>query len=184
MSDQLEVRRALMARGRWTPCRSPLHPCAVQPIPVRSQEITRVLTTHGIAWTGQQHRDRLALVQALDPAGNLVVITAAPASVHPSEFSVGPPLSASPSGGKRKTIAVLTSGGDAAGMNAALRAIVRAAIARNCNVYAIHEGYQGEARAGAAHCCGVTMRTCTYVSRDSPAAPRTLRQAWLTGATR
>lgn len=42
-----------------------------------------------------------------------------------------------------RTIGVLTSGGDAPGMNAALRAVVRAAIARNAKVYAIEEGYQG-----------------------------------------
>jgi 6-phosphofructokinase 1 len=42
-----------------------------------------------------------------------------------------------------KRIAVLTSGGDAQGMNAAVRAVVRAAIDRGAEVYAIYEGYQG-----------------------------------------
>ncbi len=42
-----------------------------------------------------------------------------------------------------KRIAVLTSGGDAQGMNAALRAIVRTAIERGCEIFAIYEGYQG-----------------------------------------
>lgn len=42
-----------------------------------------------------------------------------------------------------KTIAVLTSGGDAPGMNAAVRAVVRTALDRGLNVYAIYEGYQG-----------------------------------------
>lgn len=41
------------------------------------------------------------------------------------------------------TIAILTSGGDAPGMNAAVRAVVRAALARGVDVYAIYEGYQG-----------------------------------------
>ena len=40
-------------------------------------------------------------------------------------------------------IGVLTSGGDAQGMNAAVRAVVRTAIARGAEVYAIYEGYQG-----------------------------------------
>jgi 6-phosphofructokinase len=40
-------------------------------------------------------------------------------------------------------IGVLTSGGDAPGMNAALRAIVRTAIERGAEVYAIKEGYKG-----------------------------------------
>lgn len=40
-------------------------------------------------------------------------------------------------------IAVLTSGGDAPGMNAAVRAVVRTALAHGADVYAIYEGYQG-----------------------------------------
>jgi 6-phosphofructokinase 1 len=44
---------------------------------------------------------------------------------------------------KRISLAVLTSGGDASGMNAAVRAVVRTAITKNLDVYAIYEGYQG-----------------------------------------
>ena len=40
-------------------------------------------------------------------------------------------------------IGVHTSGGDAPGMNAALRAVVRTALNRGVAVYAIYEGYQG-----------------------------------------
>src|SRR6186997_2327895 len=40
-------------------------------------------------------------------------------------------------------IGVLTSGGDAPGMNAALRAVVRTALSHGVAVYAIAEGYQG-----------------------------------------
>lgn len=46
------------------------------------------------------------------------------------------------------TIGVLTSGGDAPGMNAALRAVVRTAINRGVNVYAIYEGYRGMVEGG------------------------------------
>ena len=42
-----------------------------------------------------------------------------------------------------KTIGVLTSGGDAPGMNAAVRAVVRAALAKNMKVYGIRRGYNG-----------------------------------------
>lgn len=42
-----------------------------------------------------------------------------------------------------KTIGVLTSGGDAPGMNAAIRAVVRTALARGINVKGIKKGYQG-----------------------------------------
>jgi len=42
-----------------------------------------------------------------------------------------------------KRIAVLTSGGDAQGMNAAVRAVVRTAIDRGIEVFAIYEGYKG-----------------------------------------
>ncbi|XOW49150.1 6-phosphofructokinase [Staphylococcus haemolyticus] len=42
-----------------------------------------------------------------------------------------------------KKIAVLTSGGDSPGMNAAVRAVVRKAIYNNIEVYGIYQGYQG-----------------------------------------
>lgn len=42
-----------------------------------------------------------------------------------------------------KTIGVLTSGGDAPGMNAAIRAVVRKAIMNGVNVKGIKKGYQG-----------------------------------------
>ncbi|MFT3891294.1 MAG: 6-phosphofructokinase [Anaerolineales bacterium] len=42
-----------------------------------------------------------------------------------------------------KRIGVLTSGGDAQGMNAAVRSVVRTALDRGAEVYAIYEGYQG-----------------------------------------
>ncbi|MBS7302811.1 MAG: 6-phosphofructokinase [Lachnospiraceae bacterium] len=42
-----------------------------------------------------------------------------------------------------KTIGVLTSGGDAPGMNAAIRAVIRKAIMNGVNVKGIKKGYQG-----------------------------------------
>ena len=42
-----------------------------------------------------------------------------------------------------RTIGVLTSGGDAPGMNAAIRAVVRQAIARGKKVKGIKRGYAG-----------------------------------------
>ncbi|MCX4305602.1 MAG: 6-phosphofructokinase [Acetatifactor sp.] len=44
---------------------------------------------------------------------------------------------------KIKTVAVLTSGGDAPGMNAAIRSVVRTAISRNLKVKGIKKGYNG-----------------------------------------
>ncbi|HVO13506.1 MAG TPA: 6-phosphofructokinase [Vicinamibacteria bacterium] len=47
-----------------------------------------------------------------------------------------------------RTIAVLTSGGDAPGMNAAVRAVVRTALARGVRVFAVREGYEGAVAGG------------------------------------
>ena len=44
---------------------------------------------------------------------------------------------------KIKTIGVLTSGGDAPGMNAAIRSVVRTAIAYGIKVKGIQKGYAG-----------------------------------------
>lgn len=42
-----------------------------------------------------------------------------------------------------KRIGILTSGGDAQGMNAAVRAIVRSTLDKGAEVYAVYEGYRG-----------------------------------------
>jgi 6-phosphofructokinase 1 len=42
-----------------------------------------------------------------------------------------------------RRLAVFTSGGDAPGMNAAVRAVVRTALHRGAEVFAVYEGYQG-----------------------------------------
>ncbi len=49
---------------------------------------------------------------------------------------------------ERKKIAVLTSGGDAQGMNAAVRSVVRTALDSGVDIYAIYEGYQGMVEGG------------------------------------
>lgn len=48
-----------------------------------------------------------------------------------------------------KRLGVLTSGGDAPGMNAALRAVVRTGLELGAEVFAIYEGYQGMIDGGA-----------------------------------
>ncbi len=50
----------------------------------------------------------------------------------------------------RPAVAVLTSGGDAQGMNAVVRAVVRTAIRAGADVYAVYEGLQGLVDGGAA----------------------------------
>lgn len=47
-----------------------------------------------------------------------------------------------------KRIAVLTSGGDAQGMNSAVRAVVRTALDKGAEMYAIYEGYKGLVEGG------------------------------------
>jgi len=42
-----------------------------------------------------------------------------------------------------KNVAILTSGGDAPGMNAAIRAFVRYAIYKELNVFGVERGYDG-----------------------------------------
>ena len=56
-------------------------------------------------------------------------------------------LAAKP-GPEKKAIAVMTSGGDAQGMNSNVRAIVRSAIFKGCRAFVIMEGYEGLVRGG------------------------------------
>ena len=48
----------------------------------------------------------------------------------------------------RPKLGILTSGGDAQGMNAAVRAVVRSALTAGADVFAIYEGYQGMIEGG------------------------------------
>ncbi|PFH52956.1 hypothetical protein AMATHDRAFT_55841 [Amanita thiersii Skay4041] len=48
-------------------------------------------------------------------------------------------------------IAVLTSGGDSAGMNAVVRAVVKAGIIHGCETWVVREGYEGLVRGNAAY---------------------------------
>ncbi|MGN1114832.1 MAG: 6-phosphofructokinase [Oscillospiraceae bacterium] len=71
-----------------------------------------------------------------------------------------------------KTIGVLTSGGDAPGMNAAVRAVTRAALKKGFKVLGIERGYNGlingEVREmGARSVSGIIQRggTCLYTAR-------------------
>lgn len=49
-----------------------------------------------------------------------------------------------------KTLAVMTSGGDSPGMNAAIRAVVRRALDYGLRVYGVHDGYEGLVKGGEA----------------------------------
>lgn len=102
----------------------------------------------------------------LDPVGNLIGFTCSQnaltlkpkANKLEKEKAVHSPpgaLSSSPSnvtpiveGAVLRNIGVMTSGGDAPGMNACVRAVVRAAIYKGCNAFAVMEGYEGLVRGG------------------------------------
>lgn len=95
-----------------------------------------------------------------DPLGTLVGFTAKAnpfTRVRPSVGMLGTSKTEqmmeilsrpSTASGKRKRIGVMTSGGDAPGMNAAVRAVVRMTIAKGCEAYAIYEGYEGLVKGG------------------------------------
>ncbi|KAI9282843.1 6-phosphofructokinase [Umbelopsis sp. AD052] len=91
-------------------------------------------------------------IYTVDPLGNVIAFTnkASPFSsslldrYHPKHEGVPPTIElASRHFGQRKKIGVLTSGGDAPGMNACVRAVVRYGITKGCDIFAIYEGYQG-----------------------------------------
>ncbi|RFU33109.1 hypothetical protein B7463_g3223, partial [Scytalidium lignicola] len=50
--------------------------------------------------------------------------------------------------GRKRRIAMMTSGGDSPGMNAATRAVVRMGTEKDCEIYCIYEGYEGLVRGG------------------------------------
>ncbi|VBB29938.1 unnamed protein product [Acanthocheilonema viteae] len=64
-----------------------------------------------------------------------------PDSIVPSAGREG--TSIAPQIYKGRTMAVFTSGGDASGMNSAVRSVVRMGVYLGCRVFLIYEGYQG-----------------------------------------
>jgi 6-phosphofructokinase 1 len=50
--------------------------------------------------------------------------------------------------GKRRRIAMMTSGGDSPGMNGATRAVIRTALEKGCEAYCVYEGYEGLVQGG------------------------------------
>ncbi|KAL5036354.1 hypothetical protein BDV3_005050 [Batrachochytrium dendrobatidis] len=91
--------------------------------------------THQHADKGKCHVCHNDLSSSISRFNHLALPDSAfsPAGVHQT-FSLAP---------TQKRIGILTSGGDSSGMNAAVRAIVRVALQRNCLPFAIFEGYQG-----------------------------------------
>jgi 6-phosphofructokinase 1 len=86
----------------------------------------------------------VAKIYVLDPLHNVILFT----SVAPcfKASSAAAAVESASNGGKRQKIAVLTSGGDAPGMNAVVRATVRYGLAKGCDIFAVYEGYQGKVR--------------------------------------
>lgn len=79
----------------------------------------------------------------MDPLNNLILLTnKAPTVLKATSAAAAVEVAASNS--ERQKIAVLTSGGDAPGMNAVVRAVVRYGITKGCDIFAVYEGYQGK----------------------------------------
>lgn len=89
----------------------------------------------------QDHSDKNSTkLYVLDPLNNIIVLSNKPTILKATSAAAAVETAAS---GKRQKIAVLTSGGDAPGMNAVVRAVVRYGITKGCDVFAVYEGYQG-----------------------------------------
>ena len=67
---------------------------------------------------------------------------------NPAKPIIQPTPTPSSSNLRKKKIGMLTSGGDSSGMNAAVRAITRYAIFKDCDPYAIFNGYDGLVKGG------------------------------------
>ncbi|KAI8140855.1 6-phosphofructokinase [Fennellomyces sp. T-0311] len=96
----------------------------------------------------EQHNGDTTRLYALDPLGNVVLLTSKPAfpgllnQIHHEGVPASVEAAEQPAEKPRK-IAILTSGGDAPGMNPCVRAVIRYGISKGCDMYAIYEGYQG-----------------------------------------
>ena len=71
-----------------------------------------------------------------------------------------------------KKIAVLTSGGDSPGMNAAIRAVTRKAIFNGLEITGIQRGYQGLLEEDSMAGLCVCSRYCSHILCDPERIPK------------
>lgn len=135
--------------------------CTVMYTP-QMPKIIQLLDEKKIKFQCQPNDAHPVEVYTHDPLGNMVGFTTkrnpftsrsvpAIANIIPGEQILGHDPSNNtkrPAGQKKKRIGIMTSGGDAPGMNAAVRAVVRMSIVKGCQSYAIYEGYEGLVRGG------------------------------------
>jgi 6-phosphofructokinase 1 len=128
--------------------------------------IVEILRSKDLAFQCQPSETDVVEIYTHDPLGTLIGFTK---KSNPFATSIkGPPMSlkpptieagiiktspggsrpVTPGGTRKKRIGIMTSGGDAPGMNAAVRAVVRMTIAKGCESYAIYEGYTGLVKGG------------------------------------
>ncbi|CEI95956.1 Putative 6-phosphofructokinase [Rhizopus microsporus] len=92
----------------------------------------------------QDHsKDGDVKLYAIDPLNNIIVFTNKAIEITNNAVEAINTAITANSQKKRQKIAVLTSGGDAPGMNAVVRAVVRYGITKGCDIFAVYEGYQG-----------------------------------------
>ncbi|ORE10195.1 6-phosphofructokinase [Rhizopus microsporus var. microsporus] len=104
------------------------------------QEIKSKLTNTPV----QDHsKDGDLKLYAIDPLNNVIVFTNKAIEITNNAVEAINTAITANSQKKRQKIAVLTSGGDAPGMNAVVRAVVRYGITKGCDIFAVYEGYQG-----------------------------------------
>lgn len=94
--------------------------------------LKREFAEHGVPY-----QDTSTSIVVQDPNHNVIVLTQ---HLNP----VAQPTA--PTATRRKKIGILTSGGDASGMNACVRSVVLYGISKGCDVYAVYEGYQGKTK--------------------------------------
>ncbi|KAI8083927.1 6-phosphofructokinase [Thamnidium elegans] len=91
----------------------------------------------------QDHsKDGLTRIYVMDPLNNMILLTNKTTCVLKAT-SAAAAVETAAANSERQKIAVLTSGGDAPGMNAVVRAVVRYGITKGCDIFAVYEGYQG-----------------------------------------
>ena len=76
---------------------------------------------------------------------------------------------------KIRTIGVLTSGGDAPGMNAAIRAVVRRALAKGLKVRGIRRGYHGLLKEEILEAAEILIKYEGYIGRERIIADKLAR---------
>ncbi|KAI9315943.1 6-phosphofructokinase [Dichotomocladium elegans] len=145
-TTDLSIKLSLINNTVSLPTRRPISPdedwsLTENGIVLKTDDLSNIKTI--LETVGITYQKTADAIYALDPLNNVVIFCSEPGFASAAGIPASVATAADTTPKSPRKLGVLTSGGDAPGMNASVRAVVRYGLTKGCDVFAIYEGYQG-----------------------------------------